>query len=67
MRRTWDCEFRVDQDGECVAVSTFCPLLLAPLMRDVILAMFSVSCFARWGFMCISSAMMVVQSKSCRV
>lgn len=30
-------------------------------MRDVMLAMFSVSCFARWGFMCISSAMMVVR------
>lgn len=30
-------------------------------MRDVMLAMFSVSCFARWGFMCISSAMVVVR------
>lgn len=29
----------------------------AALMRDVMLAMFSVSCFARWGFMCMSSAM----------
>lgn len=44
-------------DGD---VRTFCPLLLAALMRDVMLAMFSVSCFARWGLMCISSAMVVV-------
>jgi len=29
----------------------------AALMREVMLAMFSVSCFARWGFMCMSSAM----------
>lgn len=39
---------------------TFCPLLLAALMRDVMAAMFSMRCFARWGFTCISSAMVVV-------
>jgi hypothetical protein len=26
-------------------------------MRDVMLAIFSASCFARWGFICMSSAM----------
>jgi hypothetical protein len=25
-------------------------------MRDVMLAMFSASCFARWGFICMSEA-----------
>ena len=43
------------------AVATFCPLLLAALMRDVMVAMFSDSCFARWGLMCISSAMVQVR------
>lgn len=46
---------------------TFCPLLLAALMRDVMLAMFSVSCFARWALMCISSAMVMFKSKKSRV
>jgi hypothetical protein len=35
---------------------TFLLLLLAAPMRDVMLVRFSVSCFARWGLMCISSA-----------
>jgi hypothetical protein len=30
--------------------------LLAALMREDIVAMFSASCFARWGFICMSSA-----------
>ena len=33
--------------SDCMAASTFCPFLLAAFMRDVMLAMFSVSCFAR--------------------
>ncbi|KAH8642873.1 pyridoxal phosphate binding protein [Alternaria alternata] len=33
------------------------PPLLTALMREVMLAMFSASCFARWGFICMSSAM----------
>jgi hypothetical protein len=44
---------------------TFLLLLLAALMRDVMLAMFSASCFARWGFTCMSSAM-VSASMQCR-
>lgn len=43
-----------------MAATTFCPLLLAALMRVVMPLMFSVSCFARWAFMCISSAMVNV-------
>jgi hypothetical protein len=45
----------------CRAAATFCPFLLAALMREVIAAMFSVSCFARWVLTCISSAMVVVR------
>jgi hypothetical protein len=30
--------------------------LFAALMRDDMLAIFSASCFARWGFICMSSA-----------
>jgi hypothetical protein len=35
---------------------TCLPPLLAALMREDMLAMFSASCFARWGFICMSSA-----------
>lgn len=61
MRRT--CEIIKHPDyyeSGYMAASTFCPFLFAAFMRDVMLAMFSVSCFARWGFTCISSAMVVV-------
>jgi hypothetical protein len=37
-------------------VLTCLPPLLAASMRNVMLAMFSASSFARWRFMCISSA-----------
>ena len=30
----------------------------AALMREDMLARFSASCFARWGFICMSSAML---------
>jgi hypothetical protein len=39
---------------------TFLELLLAALRREVMLARFSASCFARWGFICISSAIVGV-------
>lgn len=40
-------------------VPTCLPLLLAAFMRDEMLAMFSVSCFARCGLICISSAIVI--------
>jgi len=43
--------------GDCRCERTSLLPWRAALMREVILAMFSVSCFARWGFMCMSSAM----------
>jgi hypothetical protein len=48
-----------------VEMLTFLLLLLAAFMRDVILARFSVSCFARWGFICISSVIVIADMK-CR-
>lgn len=36
---------------------TFRLLFLVAFMRDVMLVRFSVSCLARWAFICISSAM----------
>jgi hypothetical protein len=39
---------------------TFLEHLLAALMREDMLARFSASCFARWGFICISSAIVGV-------
>jgi hypothetical protein len=38
----------------------FLLLLFADLMRDAIPDRFSASCFARWGFICMSSAIMVM-------
>lgn len=57
MRRTWAVSIGKTWDWD---ERTFCPLLLAAFMRDVMLAMLSVSCFARWGLMYISSAMLDV-------
>jgi hypothetical protein len=62
MRRTWTDHERGGKLG-LGYWRTFCPLLLAAVMRDVMRAMFSVSCFARWGLMCISSAMVVVSGE----
>jgi hypothetical protein len=39
---------------------TFLLLLFAAAMRDVMLPRFSASCFARWGFICMSSAIVDV-------
>ena len=51
--------------GLRVGWGTFRLDLLAAFIRDVMLARFSVSCFARWGLMCISSAI-VDAVVSCR-
>jgi hypothetical protein len=47
-------------DGGGGVNGTFLELLLAALRREVMLARFSASCFARWGFICISSAIVGV-------
>lgn len=59
--------FQVGKGYGCGGEYTFWPLLLAALMRDVMLAMFSVSCFARWALKCISSAMAMFEFKKSRV
>jgi hypothetical protein len=48
-----------------VVMLTFLLLLLAAFMREVMAVRFSVSCFARWGFICMSSAI-VVAGALCR-
>jgi hypothetical protein len=48
-----------------VEMLTVLLLLLAAFMRDVMLARFSVSCFARCGFICISSAIVVACIECC--
>ena len=35
--------------------------LLAAFMREVMFAMLSASCFARWGFICMSDAIVTVE------
>jgi hypothetical protein len=42
--------------GGALEVPTCLPPLLAALMREDILAIFCTSCFARWGLICMSSA-----------